>query len=403
MSDEAETKQTSGKKIAAIVVVVAIVGVGAVVLRSTSKNGAEASKKDAPSPPVVKKDDDALAISKAALEKNPITTERAVLAKIAADLQLVGSVSYDQDHYAVVGPLIPGRVVKLRAGLGDVVRAGQVLAEIESAEVGQAQAQYLSAAARHNAAEANKRRETDLAAQRISSAREKELAEAQATSEAAEMRAAVERLKAFGLTDGDIEALKRGGGTAGRVPMRAPIPGTVVARSVTLGQAVERATDAFKIVNLSKLWVLLDIYEKDLTRVHVGQKAELRTEAFPGEVFNARVAYVNPLIDEKTRTANVRIEFDNPSGKLRPGQFVTAKLLGDPSYAPAEVVSVSRRAVATVDGKALVFVKTERGFEKRAVELGVSGGDLVEIKKGLSEGDEVATDGAFLLKSELLR
>jgi RND family efflux transporter MFP subunit len=176
-----------------------------------------------------------------------------------------------------------------------------------------------------------------------------------------------------------------------------------VARTITLGQSVERATDAFKIVNLQKLWVMLDLYEKDLGRVHIGQTVRLRTEALPGEVFEARVAYVNPIVDEKTRTANVRIEFDNPNGKLRPGQFVTANLIGDAKFASQEVGAVSRKSVATVEGKSLVFVKTAHGFEKRSVELGLSGGDLVEVKKGLTEGEEVATDGAFLLKSELLR
>jgi membrane fusion protein, heavy metal efflux system len=388
------------QRIIGIVAGLVVLGGAALVLQSRNSGASSASVKDAAPAPAK---DDNLAISAKALEKNPIASEKAQRVKLAGDLQVVGSVSFDQDHYAVVGPLIPGRVVKLRAGLGDVVRAGQVLADIESAEVGQAQASFLSATARSGAAEANLRRERDLAAQRISSARDKEVAEAQAASENAEVRAAEERMKAFGLGGGDIESLRNGAGTGGRVPLRAPIAGTVVARSITLGQAVERATDAFKIVNLSKLWVLLDLYEKDLSRVHVGQKVDLKTEAHQGEVFKAHVAYINPLIDEKTRTANVRIEFDNPNGKLRPGQFVTAKLIGDAAYAPHEVVAVSRKAVATVDGKSLVFVKTPRGFEKRAVELGLSGGDLIEVKKGVTDGEEVATDGAFLLKSEMLR
>jgi cobalt-zinc-cadmium efflux system membrane fusion protein len=238
------------------------------------------------------------------------------------------------------------------------VRAGQVLAEIESAEVGQALAQYLSATARANAADANLRRERELATQKISSEREREVAEAQAVQEAAELRAAVERLRAFGLDMNDIRELQRAGGAGGRVPLRAPISGVVVAR----------------------------------------------TEAYPGEVFRAEVTYVNPIIDEKTRTASVRIEFDNPKGRLQPGQFVSAKIIGDPKYAPGEVVAIPRKAVVSVEGKTLAFVRVQgRGFERRTLELGVSGGELVEVRRGVSDGDEVATDGAFLLKSELLR
>src|SRR5262249_3214998 len=157
-------------------------------------------------------------------------------------------------------------------------------------------------------------------------------------------------------------------------------------RAITLGQAVERATDAFKVADLSKLWVLLDLYEKDLRNVHVGQDVELRTDAAPGEVFKARVAYVTPLIDEKTRTANVRIEPYHQDGRLRPGQFVTAKLIGEPAHATTEVLTIPRSAVQTVDAKTLVFRKNEQGFERRPVELGPSGGDLVEVKTGLAEG-----------------
>jgi membrane fusion protein, heavy metal efflux system len=374
-----------------------LVGAGIVALKSRKSGASQAPVASVVAPK------EGLALSAEALQKNPIASEKVVRVKLAGDLRVVGAVALNENHYAVVGPLVAGRVVKLRAGLGDVVRAGQVLAEIESAEVGQAQAAFLSASAKSGAADANQRRERELAALHISSARDKEVAEAQAMSETAEVRAAVERMKAYGLSAADVEAVRNGGGTGGRVALRAPIAGTVVARTITLGQSVERATDAFKIVNLQKLWVMLDLYEKDLGRVHIGQTVRLRTEALPGEVFEARVAYVNPIVDEKTRTANVRIEFDNPNGKLRPGQFVTANLIGDAKFASQEVGAVSRKSVATVEGKSLVFVKTAHGFEKRSVELGLSGGDLVEVKKGLTEGEEVATDGAFLLKSELLR
>jgi cobalt-zinc-cadmium efflux system membrane fusion protein len=176
----------------------------------------------------------------------------------------------------------------------------------------------------------------------------------------------------------------------------------VVTRSVTLGQAVERATDAFELIELSHLWVNLDLYEKDLARVQPGQRVEIHTESFP-EVLDARVEYIHPVIDPTTRTAAVRIEVDNSAGKLRPGQFVTARILGDPKLATGETLAIPRRAVLTLDGKPTVFVKTEAGFERRLVELGPSGGELVAVRQGLKEGEQVATDGAFLLKSELQR
>jgi membrane fusion protein, heavy metal efflux system len=344
-----------------------------------------------------------LALPAGASTKNPVSTAKAGRVRLARDIQVIGTVSPDQDHFAVVGPLVSGRVAKLAAGVGDRLRRGQIIAEIESAEVGEARAALISAKARYTAAETNLRRETDLAERRISSSRERELAEAQWVIDKAGVRAAAERLRAIGLSNADIEAIDRLD-LGGRVPMRSPIEGTVIIRTITLGQAVERATDAFKIADLSHLWVNLDLYEKDLARVRVGQEVEVRAEAFPGEIFRGRVAYIVPLIDEATRTAKVRLEFENRQGQLSLGQLVTARIVGDGHRGAPEVLAVPRNAVERIEGRPVVFVARDAGaFQQRPVELGASGGELVEIRNGLAEGELVAVDGAFLLKSELLR
>jgi cobalt-zinc-cadmium efflux system membrane fusion protein len=381
----------------ALVIAGAVVAV-ALIYRGSPQHTAEATR----APHAATDGGATLALGPAALAHNPIATAKVTRARLAGDLPLVGSVSYDQSHYAVVGPLVPGRVVKLHAALGDQVRAGQLLAEIESAEVGQAQAAWLSATARANAADANLRRERELAAQHVSSAREEEVAQALAVSESAEVRAATERLRAFGLAAADLSKLAHAG-SGGRVPLRTPIDGTVVTRTLALGQAVERGTDAFQIVDLTHLWVLLDVHEKDLGRVHVGQKAELSTEGGADAPLQAEVSYVSPIVDDKTRTAHVRIALDNRKGALRPGQYVTARLIGDPAHDGAPVLAVPRKCLQRVDGKLVAFVRSLEGFQRRAVEAGRAAGELIEVRAGLAEGDEVAADGAFLLKSELLR
>jgi len=187
------------------------------------------------------------------------------------------------------------------------------------------------------------------------------------------------------------------------VQIHAPIAGTIIERKVTLGQAVERATDAFKIADTSHVWVTLDLYEKDLARVHVGQEVETRTDSRPGEVFKGRVAFIVPVIDEATRTAKVRLEFPNPKNVLHAGQLVTARILADSKREAPEVLAVPRSAVEQVEGKTVVFVQNGDSFERRNVLLGSSGGDRVEVRKGLTVGERVAVEGAFLLKSELLR
>lgn len=345
----------------------------------------------------------ALTLPEGAAARNPVRTMPAVMVRLARDIQVIGTVAPDQDHFALVGPLVSGRVARLAAGVGDRLRRGQIIGEIESAEVGEARAALIAAKARYIAAEANLRRETDLAQRRISSSRERELAQAQWAGDKAGVRAAAERLRAIGLSNADIDAIDHRD-LGGRVPMRSPIDGTVIDRTITLGQAIERATDAFKIADLSHLWVNLELYEKDLSRVRVGQEVEVRADAFPGEIFRGRVAYVVPVIDEATRTAKVRLEFENREGRLSLGQLVTARIVGDGQRGTPEVLAVPRNAVERVEGRPVVFVADSGGaFRQRAVELGGSGGELVEIRAGLAAGEVVAADGAFLLKSELLR
>ena len=384
-----------------------LIAVWSTVVLTTLACGREKSGDAKPGPeaakaPAASATPTSVSLREEAAARNPVATEPVRKTRLASDVEIVGSVTFHPNHHAVVGPLLPGRIVRLRVNPGDTVKAGQVLAEIESAEVGAAEAEYIAAAARANAAEVNAKRERDLAQQRISSARDREVAEAEATATRAQRQAAEERLRAMGLGRAEMEALQRGQASGGRLPLRAPIAGTVVTRSVTLGQAVERATDAFEIIELSVLWVNLDLYEKDLARVQPGQQVQVRAESFP-EALDAHVEYIHPVIDPPTRTAAVRLEVDNSAGKLRPGQFVTARILGDPKLASAEALAVPRKSVLTLDGRPVVFVRTDGGFERRTVELGPSGGELIAVRQGLVEGEVVATDGAFLLKSELQR
>src|SRR6185312_7173986 len=234
---------------------IGLCGLGALAafgaLRGGGKPG-RAMPADEPASPAARR----LEIPAAARERNHVEVAVAAPTRLAGDVELVGTVAFHEDHYAVVGPLVAGRISRLVAGVGDRVRRGQVIAELESSEVGQARADFLAAKARFTAAEANLRRESDLADKKISSERERELAQAQWTTEQAGVRAATLRLRAIGLSPADVEQIQRRDPGSG-VPMRAPIAGTVIERKVTLGQAVERATDAFTIADTSQVWVTL--------------------------------------------------------------------------------------------------------------------------------------------------
>lgn len=325
-----------------------------------------------------------------ALRVSPVTARA-----LHSHLELVGSVAYDPDHIALVGPLVSGRVAVLHAESGTLVQKDQLLAEIESPEAGQAMAQFITSSAREHAATAQLARERELTRKRISSARDLEVAEAQEIEVRAERRAAEELLVALGLDPTARKMAQRG-----KVPLRSPIDGLVVNRFVTLGQAVNRGTDAFFVANLSRLWVELEIYEKDLNHVFVGQEVELRTENMPGQTFAAKVAFLEPTVDLKTRTTNMRLEVDNSQKLLRPGQFVNAHIGASNNEGNVPVLSVERSAVQQLDGRDVVFVKTNEGYKPRAVTLGAPGDQFIEVIHGLAAGEMVVYEGAFLLKAQ---
>lgn len=315
---------------------------------------------------------------------------------LAPHLALVGSVAYNPDRVALVGPLVAGRIVSLAAKSGTQVAKGQLLGELESPEAGQAMAQFITAGARSRAAQAQLARERELAQKHISSARDLELAEAQAAQVQAELAAAEELLQALGL-----EAEGNHRGRRGRVPLRAPLAGVVIERYVKLGQAVERGTDAFLVADLSSLWVELEIFERDLQHVYRGQQVELRTESLPGRVLQATVTFVEPTVDFKNRTTNLRLELDNGEGLLHPGQFVTAHVGGGAKGTQAPVLAVPRAALQVIDGHDVVFVcDQDQHFAARLVSLGQRDEHDVEVVTGLREGEQVVVEGAFLLKAQ---
>jgi cobalt-zinc-cadmium efflux system membrane fusion protein len=276
---------------------------------------------------------------------------------------------------------------------GDKVKAGDVLAEIESAELGAAQAALISARAAHAAALANERREKELANAKISSNREAEVATAAAATARAELQAAEGRVKAMG---GQPNA------EPGVLQLRSPIAGRVVSRHLSRGQFVEPTLTAFKVADLSRVFVELAVFERDVASIHAGDTVEFSVPGTAHKQIPGRVAYVGDEIDLQSKTATVRVIVEQPPVPLRPGQSVIATLHTS-ARAEAGLV-LSRDAVTSVDGKWTVFVAhDETSVEPRTVELGRQDGEQVEVARGLKEGERVVVSGVFALKSEIFR
>jgi cobalt-zinc-cadmium efflux system membrane fusion protein len=150
------------------------------------------------------------------------------------------------------------------------------------------------------------------------------------------------------------------------------------------------------------VWVLLNIYEKDLAKVQKGSAVKIQTESYPGEAFTGKITYVGDVVEPQTRTVSVRVEVANPRGRLKPGMFATAEISAGNSAKQAILIPSS--AIQRFDGRPAVFLQQQDGsFTKRDLELGRGFGGNVEVKSGLKEGDPVVVAGAFTLKSELLK
>ncbi|MBN2338298.1 MAG: efflux RND transporter periplasmic adaptor subunit [Acidobacteria bacterium] len=211
------------------------------------------------------------------------------------------------------------------------------------------------------------------------------------------LAAARQRLRLWDIGAEQIDALERT-----RMPVRAltlvaPVSGTVIAKTAQQGARVVAGASLYEIVDLGRVWVQADIYERDLPRVRPGQSATLTLPFLPGEIWRGRVTFIDPTVDGATRTVRARLEFSNPGGRLKPEMHADVLVGG----MRASGIGVPDSAVVSTGARDIVFVARGEGvFEPREVRLGVSWGPWVEIVEGLSEGERVAAGANFLLDSE---
>jgi membrane fusion protein, heavy metal efflux system len=379
-----------------LLIVGVAVSVGLIIWSSSPSPSAseeEPIASDKPARDVPYLDGQWIRYSAAFAERNKLTFVNAGEGKLSPVVHLTGTVDYDPDRVAAIGARIAGRVRNVFKIEGDRVKSGDVLAEIESAELGAAQAALISARAHHVAALANERREKELAQAKISSNREAEVAAASEASARAELQAAEGRVRAMGGAPN---------GEPGILQLRSPLEGRVVARTLLRGQFVEPTLTAFKVADLSRVFVELAVFERDVTTIHTGDKVEFTVPGTGHKQVPGRVSYVGDEIDLQTKTAPVRVIVEQPPVPLRPGQSVMATIHTSARSEPTLVLP--REAVTSVDGKWTVFVAhDDTSVEPRGIELGRQDGDQVEIVKGLKDGEKVVVTGVFALKSEIFR
>jgi membrane fusion protein, heavy metal efflux system len=346
-------------------------------------------------------------VPKAMLDDGLVKTSVAARRKLEAPLGLTGEIRFDERRVTHIAPSTEAMVRAVRVSLGQQVQAGEALVELESVALGEAQSQYLEARGALELARRAAERAESLHQEKIAS--EKEWLQARSDHETAEIRtrAAREKLVRLGLSTSEVEALPGRGGTAGRgtLLLRAPSAGIVLEMHAVPGELVRPDQSILTVGDLSDLWLWADLYEDQLGRVVASEKGGLRAgvtvKAFPGEVFPGTVDFVGPTMDEKTRTVKVRIAVKNPAGKLRSGMFAAVQL-----YLPGEeeALALPRAAVLSDEGRSFVFVHQQGEFYmRRPVQTGRASLDWIEVTSGLAGGETVVSNGAFLLKSDVLR
>jgi len=334
-------------------------------------------------------------------------------------LVATGVVAADQNREAHLRPLSRGVANRALVQLGDRVERGTPLLAYDNIEMGELSGEYISLlnelqrlqaqteVSRRLVERARELLKVEGISQKEFELREAEYQQAQSAvkSKQAEMERVEEKLHRLGVSDDDLKDLVSAGPRTHRKSspdlMRAPFAGVVTKYDVAPGELLGPEREVFTVVDTSVVWVLADIYERDLGKVREGLTARVKVPAYPDKVFTGKITYVGDVLDPDSRTAKLRCVVANPDGRLKLEMFATVEI---PLPVREEAIVVPAAAVQVVGDLQVVFVqKGETQFEKRVIETGERSGDWIEIRSGLRPGERVVTMGAFYVKSALLK
>ena len=321
-----------------------------------------------------------VAISPERIQMLGVRTETVSRRSMAHTVRAVGTVAADERRVGVVNPKFEGWIEKLLVNTtGQSVRRGEPLLEVYSPDLVLAQREYLvarSAAADMAHADAMARDNANAIAD-----------------------AALSRLKNWDISADQLARLQRTGNATRTLTLRAPIAGVVMDKQAVGGLHFGAGDMLYRIVDLSTVWLLADVYEQDLAQIRPGESATITVQAYPGHVFEGRVAFIYPTVNAQTRTARVRIEVPNPELLLKTDMYATVEIAAP--VESATVLAVPDSAVLDTGTRQTVLVDRGEGrFEPRAVKLGARGGGYVAVIDGLRDGEKVVTGANFLIDAE---
>ena len=322
----------------------------------------------------------------------------------ATGQQTTGVVQPNSYRETPVMSLVGGIVRSVGPELGQSVRKGQTIAVVSSNDLADAQTKYLTVLAELDEHHKHHARTEKLVEIGAASREELEMASSKLKAAESELANQRQRLLLLGLSSQRISALRSASQVSSEVSLSAPASGSVTTRSVNSGEVIQASKELLRITDLSSVWVVGQVYEKDLGKVHIGSGATITTDAYPGRVFRGQVSYVDPKVDPQTRTAQARIELANPGQQLKIGMYVNvdfAALGGGRST----VAIVPVAAVQNMGNQQVVFVATSdpNVFAMRPVRLAPESNGFYPVLEGLSVGDRIVTEGSFMLRAEWLK
>jgi membrane fusion protein, heavy metal efflux system len=423
MSDDTELENAKGPSArrrinrtvivagAGLVLMAAVAVVGWIILRSRS----DGAGRPVPAPRNMPADQTATPTT----EESTVTVTPDVMQRAGIRIELVGEqISSETTSSAVttgivqanayratpVVSLVGGIVRRVNAELGQTVTRGQTVAVVFSDELAQAQSRYLTTQAELQEHHKHHARTLKLVEIGAASREELEQATTKLRSAESELASQRQRLLLLGLSPQRINSLRASEQVSSELGLPSPVSGTVIARSANPGEVIQADREILRVADLSSVWVIGQVYEKDLARVKVGSGASITSEAYPGRVFRGQVSYVDPTLDPATRTAQVRIELANPGQTLKIGMYVSlafATLGGAESTVPV----IPASAVQNINNQQVVFValKDPNVFAMRPVRLAPEANGRFPVLEGLSVGDRIVTEGSFLLRAEWLK
>jgi cobalt-zinc-cadmium efflux system membrane fusion protein len=338
-------------------------------------------------------------LSEEAQKASGIEVLATVQEPFSAPIEATAAIELNGDRVAKISPRTSGKLVKLVAAQGDAVLAGQAMAWFDSPELGQAWADYVKSRGRVEVARKNLQREETLFAKKISPEKDVIKAKQDLSDAEADHAFAHEKFHLLGIDIDQFEKQHKGDQHP-LIAVTSPISGSVIERAATQGEVVNPDKPLFTVSDLSKLWVIIDIYEKDLSRVRAGTAVKVSTTAYADKTFRGIISYIGEVMDEKTRTVKARVVVENTNRLLKPGMFAT--VLIEAAGGTERLITVPEEAVFLDGTKNYVFIQTApEKFEMREIALGRTLGKRLEVIRGLNNGEPVAVKGAFILKSEL--